>query len=103
METVVLTMDVDEKLYCPFCGHLTLTGEPFDASKSECSHLMYVAVNEGGIQYENPKFKKELEEYNESMDEDDLIAIEAEDAIHFSLCSPAPSSFGVSVGYKKSI
>ena len=101
MESVVLNHITGEPFHCPFCGHQTLDNKQFELSKSKCQHLLYLGTSECGLEYKNIEVKEFLREYLDSGDEDDLIAIKMENAIHFSLCEPAPSAFGVFIGYKK--
>ena len=102
MQSVEITHKVGEPLYCPFCGKETIASEkPFEEDVNACEHLLYLGVNEGDLSYAKPTIIDSIKEYEESGDEDDLINIDIEEAIHFSLCAPAPSSFGVFVAFKK--
>jgi hypothetical protein len=99
MEKVVLSHDTFEPFYCPFCGTATLTRKkPFS---NACKHLLYWGTTEGGIEYCKKKAEPLIEAYEESGDEDDLIAIDITNAVHFSLCETAPSFLGVFIGYVK--
>lgn len=102
MEKVVLGHDTDETFYCPFCGKLTLSRrKPFNSKHNVCEHLLYLGCTEGGMEYCNKMAESLIEAYEESGDEDDLINIDICNAVHFSLCETAPSSFGVFIGYVK--
>lgn len=100
MEKVVLTFKVSEPFYCPFCGAQTIP--EYDEDKlnnfTVCKHLLYVGSNEGGFEILAEKMKDRI---SEDMDEDELISLDIDNAVHFSLCEPTPSAFGSFVGYQK--
>jgi hypothetical protein len=100
---VVLDHDTGgEPFYCPFCGKATLPRKkPFNSKENVCKHLLYLGTAEGGLEYCKKKAEALVEEYEDSGDEDDLIGIDITNAVHFSLCETAPSSFGVFIGYVK--
>lgn len=99
MEKAILTFSAGEPFHCPFCGIQTIP--PYDENKSGefklCKHLVYIGTSEGGFGYINDKYKDIIDN---SMDEDDLIQMELNNAVHFSLCAPPPSSFGSYICYQ---
>jgi len=102
MDNAVITIPTGEPFYCPFCG--TQTIPPYDESGenniNECEHLIYVGTNEGGFEYVSNLLGDKIDH---SMEESDLIDLNLNNAVHFSLCAPGPSSFGVYIGYMKGL
>jgi len=105
MEKVSLYHDIEgEPFYCPFCGKMTVSRrKPFEKKENACKHLLYLGVLEGGIVYCAKKAMPLVEPFEESGDEDDLINLDIANAVHFSLCAPAPSFDGMFIGYIKYI
>ena len=76
MEKVVLSHNMEEPFYCPFCGETTLPRKKqFDSKENACKHLLYLGTNEGGLEYCKKKAEALVENYEDSGDEDDLIGI----------------------------
>ena len=102
MIIVVLDHITNEPFYCPFCGKTTIPNKkPFNADKNVCEHLLYLGTTEGGFEYCKEEMEPFLEKLDDENDEDELIKLEIPNTVHFSLCEPAPSSFGVYIGYVK--
>lgn len=102
MINIVLDHVTYEPFYCPFCGKTTIPHKkPFNVNKNICEHLLYLGTTEGGFEFCKTEIKPLLEDFDESIDEEELIKLDISNSIHFSLCEPAPSSFGVFIGYVK--
>lgn len=100
MEKAIIYHKVGERFFCPFCGTRTIPAlDEVDEGFQICEHLLYIGSIEGGFEYLNPEMKNKIDE---EMDEDDLMDLKIDNAIHFSLCNPPPSAFGSYVGYQKS-
>ena len=99
MQKVSIYHAVGEPFFCPFCGVCTNPKyvEGQNAELKECQHLLYLGTTEGGFEYINPKYESVA---SEEINEDELIDLNIEDGIHFSLCDLPPSAFGVFIGYK---
>lgn len=101
MQNIILTKKIDEPFYCPICGAETISPEePIEIN--ECDHLLYVGLNETeSFLYLSEEHEDKIEKAitEDGSFEDDLIALDFNDGMHFSLCEPAPSSVGVFVGF----
>jgi hypothetical protein len=99
MEKVVLTFNVGQPFFCPFCGIQTIP--EYDENKQTnfkvCEHLLYIGSGEGGFEIIGESIKEKI---RDDMDEDELFELGIENAVHFSFCEPSPSSFSSFVGYK---
>jgi hypothetical protein len=99
MEQISIHQELGAPFYCPFCGTCNQFKyvEGQDVKFKSCDHLLYIGTNEGGFEYLNPKYENRI---SEDMDEDDLMNLKINNGIHFSLCAPPPSTFGVFFGYQ---
>ncbi len=99
MEKGVFSIAIGKPFFCPFCGTQTIPPyvEEKTAEFQKCNHLLYIGTTEGGFEYLNQDFESRI---TEEMDEEELMDLDINNAIHFSLCDLPPSSFGVFVGYK---
>lgn len=103
MKIETLTLPVSSPFDCPFCGVRTLPA--YDEENPEgpyqfgkCQHLLYIGTSEGGLEYVSKEVGSFLDE---SMDEDDLMSLQNEGWVHYSLHDPAPSLLVAFVGYAK--
>lgn len=96
MQRVELTDGEGLNIHCPFCGSLILSEE----KTLYCEHTLFIATDEGGFEYLNPKLsiQKEADLGDKSMDEF-TNEIEYPDSIKFAIYQPAPSFFGVYIGF----
>lgn len=86
--------DFDSDLYCPFCGHRTLA----EMEQSPCEHTLYIAEDEGGLDYCSKRINKRalVKEADESGWDEATDQLECPDSLKFALYI---GGSGLYVGY----
>lgn len=88
-------------LYCPFCGLELVSSTGFEPP---CDHVLYMCVEDGGVEYCSPdldeeELQKKIVEDGMDRATDDILG--KKEAIKFFLFDPAPmSNFAVYVAVR---
>jgi hypothetical protein len=98
MDRIEITNKSNTKLYCPLCGTLLQDDGPF----KECDHVIYLATDEGGFSYVKDGSKIDPEpDFGELNIDEYTDALEIVGAFKIALYTPAPSGFGVYIGFQQ--
>jgi len=110
MKITSVSMGIDHPLFCPFCGHATLTQSEI-TEKNVCEHLLFIANNEAGLDWCRPDLKNKLfkVDFNSSLSiarcklvTNYTNGYDFDNTVIFEISEPyGMNGMGVYVGYEK--
>lgn len=97
MQRVELTDSKNFKLFCPFCGKVSIEPDGLEY----CEHTLFHASEEGGFEYVSEKlnFEEDVEIDEDTSIDEFTDAIKYPNSIKFVIEQPAPSFFAGYVGF----
>jgi len=103
-------VEEDEPILCPICDHCVLDDNLGKPSLSPCSHTIFIATEEAGLEYKTSLFENNLKHLGINIEPDAMLEsdenwdsvtdkLTINGYIKVSYSNPSPSYYGVYFGF----